>query len=116
MIFQVLFAALTAATMFYFLIATRRSALRRLFVLFFFGAGILFILDPDLSTRIANLVGIGRGADLIFYVSTLFLRRARDGGAESGARRGPGSAALTACRPTVRPRPTCWSSARARAR
>jgi hypothetical protein len=73
MIFQVLFTALTAATMFYFLIATRRSALRRLFVLFFFGAGILFILDPDLSTRIANLVGIGRGADLIFYVSTLFL-------------------------------------------
>jgi len=73
MIFQVLFTALTAAAMFYFLIVTRTSALRRLFVLFFFGAGIGFILDPDLTTTIANLVGIGRGADLIFYLSTLFL-------------------------------------------
>ena len=73
MIFQILFAVLTAVAMFYFLIATRRSALRRLFVLAFFGGGIVFILQPDLTTMIANLVGIGRGADLIFYLSTLFL-------------------------------------------
>jgi len=73
MIFQVLFTVLTAAAMFYFLIATRRSALRRLFVLVFFGGGIVFILQPDLTTTIANVVGIGRGADLIFYLSTLFL-------------------------------------------
>src|SRR5207253_1589304 len=48
-------------------------ALRRLFVLVFFGGGIVFILQPDLTTTIANVVGIGRGADLIFYLSTLFL-------------------------------------------
>ena len=38
-----------------------------------FGGGIVFILQPDLTTTIANVVGIGRGADLIFYLSTLFL-------------------------------------------
>lgn len=73
MIFKPLFALMTAACMFYFLILTRRSALRRLFVLFFFGSGILFILQPHLTNRLAFLVGIGRGADLIFYVSILFL-------------------------------------------
>jgi small membrane protein len=73
MIFKALFALLTAACMFYFLILTRKSALRRLFVLSFFGVGIVFILQPDLTTSIARLVGIGRGADLVFYLSILFL-------------------------------------------
>src|SRR5437763_9806741 len=72
-IFQLLFSGLTAAVMFYFLIVTRTSALRRLFVLLFFGSGIVFIIDPDLTTDIANLVGIGRGADLVLYLTTLFL-------------------------------------------
>ena len=72
-IFQLLFSALTAAVMFYFLIVTRTSALRRLFVVLFFGSGIVFIIDPDLTTDIANLVGIGRGADLVLYLTTLFL-------------------------------------------
>lgn len=31
-------------------------------------AGIVFVIDPELSTRIANFLGIGRGADLIFYL------------------------------------------------
>ena len=73
MIFKVLFALLTVLSMLYFLILARRSALRRLFVVFFFGTGLTFVVQPDLTTRIANLVGIGRGADLVFYLSTLFL-------------------------------------------
>ena len=32
------------------------------------GAGILLVWDPDLSTRIANTVGVGRGTDLLVYV------------------------------------------------
>jgi hypothetical protein len=71
--FQALFALATGALMFYFLIVTRKSALRRLFVVFVFGAGLAFILYPDIAMRMAQLVGIGRGADLIFYVSILFL-------------------------------------------
>ena len=71
--FQALFAAVTALIMFYFLILTRKSALRRLFALFIFGTGLVFILYPGLAMRIAHVVGIGRGADLVFYVSILFL-------------------------------------------
>ncbi len=73
MIFQVLFAAATVAIMFYFLVLTRRSAFQRLFVLAFFGVGTLLILVPDATTNIAHFLGVGRGADLVFYVSLLFL-------------------------------------------
>ena len=39
-------------------------------------AGIVLVLFPTLATRLANLVGIGRGADLVFYlfvIGSLFL-------------------------------------------
>ena len=72
-IFQLLFAMLTAGVMSYFLIFTRTSALRRIFVTVFFGGGLVFIIYPDLTTRLANVVGIGRGADLVLYLTTLFL-------------------------------------------
>ena len=32
------------------------------------GAGIVLVWDPDLSTRLANLVGVGRGTDLLVYL------------------------------------------------
>jgi hypothetical protein len=38
--------------------------------------GILLVLFPTLATRLANLIGIGRGADLVFYlfvISSLFV-------------------------------------------
>lgn len=31
-------------------------------------AGVFFVWSPDQSTRLAHLLGIGRGADLIYYV------------------------------------------------
>jgi hypothetical protein len=34
--------------------------------------GIALAIRPDLSTRIANAIGIGRGADLLLYVFILF--------------------------------------------
>ena len=30
--------------------------------------GAVFVIDPPFSTQIANLLGIGRGADLLFYL------------------------------------------------
>ena len=30
--------------------------------------GLVFVWVPDLSTALANLLGVGRGADLLFYV------------------------------------------------
>ncbi|HKJ02705.1 MAG TPA: DUF2304 domain-containing protein [Longimicrobiales bacterium] len=73
MTFQTLLMVLTGITTFYFLVATRNLAMQRLFVLVFFGTGFVFILKPDITNRIAVAMGIGRGADMIFYLSTLFL-------------------------------------------
>ena len=30
--------------------------------------GVILVIDPDLATHIANLLGIGRGTDLLFYL------------------------------------------------
>jgi hypothetical protein len=73
MIFHIGLAFVTALIMFYFLILVRKSAVRRLFVLVFFGTGIVMIMRPELTVRVAHGVGVGRGADLIFYLSILFL-------------------------------------------
>ena len=72
MIFKVVLTALTAAAMFYFLVLKRHSALPRVFLVLFFGTGLGFILWPEITNRLAAFVGIGRGADLILYTSTLF--------------------------------------------
>jgi hypothetical protein len=34
--------------------------------------GMVLVLYPDITMKLANLVGIGRGADLIFYLAILF--------------------------------------------
>jgi small membrane protein len=34
--------------------------------------GIVFVIAPNLSTRIANMIGIGRGADLVVYAFIMF--------------------------------------------
>jgi hypothetical protein len=34
--------------------------------------GIVLAVRPDLATRVANLIGIGRGTDLLLYVFLLF--------------------------------------------
>ena len=49
-----------------------KSAITDLAVLFVFAAlGIFFILFPDKSTAIAARLGVGRGADLLFYLCIL---------------------------------------------
>ena len=45
----------------------RAQALRRLGLLLFAAFAVWSILDPGVWTRLAKLVGIGRGADLILY-------------------------------------------------
>lgn len=46
----------------------RNLAIRRLAGLAFAGAWIVAVLAPDAVTRVANLVGVGRGTDLVLYV------------------------------------------------
>ncbi|MCL1900522.1 MAG: DUF2304 domain-containing protein [Promicromonosporaceae bacterium] len=46
----------------------RHQAFRRLFLLLFVLVAAAAILFPQLVTRVANLFGIGRGADLLLYL------------------------------------------------
>jgi hypothetical protein len=71
--FQVLLLLLVAAAMFYFMIVTRRSAVQRLFVLSFFVGVTVCVLFPAATTVVAHAIGIGRGADLVLYLSVFFL-------------------------------------------
>lgn len=40
-----------------------------------FAMGSVFIAVPDVATRLANRIGIGRGADLVLYVVVVWLVR-----------------------------------------
>jgi hypothetical protein len=51
----------------------RSGLLDRLIVLVFAAVGIVMTVAPDFSTKLANLVGVGRGVDLFFYLSILGL-------------------------------------------
>jgi hypothetical protein len=46
----------------------RQRAVRRLAALAFVAAWITAVLAPDVVTRLANAVGVGRGTDLVLYV------------------------------------------------
>ena len=49
----------------------RHLAIRRLVMLLGILVGIVVIIWPDLLTVLAQLVGIGRGADLLFYLAII---------------------------------------------
>lgn len=49
----------------------RRLAIRRLAVILVVGLAVLAIAVPSLTNRVASLVGIGRGADLLLYGLTI---------------------------------------------
>jgi len=51
----------------------RSGLLDRLMVLLFAILGAVMTIAPDFTTRVANLVGVGRGVDLFFYLSILGL-------------------------------------------
>jgi len=47
----------------------RSRTLNRILLLISVLAGIYFVLFPDVTTHLANLVGVGRGTDLVMYVA-----------------------------------------------
>lgn len=61
------------ATIFLYYVLNLRSAVFDLLLITaFFGVAVLFILSPDISNTIAKKLGVGRGADLLFYICILF--------------------------------------------
>ena len=57
----------------YVLALPKYQLLGKLFILLFVAILLLFALNPELSTTIANYFGVGRGADFLFYISHLLL-------------------------------------------
>jgi hypothetical protein len=54
----------------------RKSSFRsfyRLFILFALTAGVVAVLVPELTTKVAQVVGIGRGTDLVVYIFMLMV-------------------------------------------
>lgn len=41
--------------------------------LFFWGIALFIVLIPDITSHIARFVGVGRGADLVLYISIIAL-------------------------------------------
>ena len=57
----------------YMYLRLRSTLFDVLLILLFIGAGTFLILFPDYANRIAHWAGVGRGADLMFYLGILFL-------------------------------------------
>jgi small membrane protein len=55
----------------YLIIRLKKKVLDLVFLLALIVAAMVFILWPDLTNTIANKLGVGRGADLVFYTSIL---------------------------------------------
>lgn len=51
----------------------KQAALKKMLIFVFIIIAIIFIIKPDLADVVAHSVGIGRGADMIFYATTLVL-------------------------------------------
>lgn len=51
-----------------FVLQLRNKTFYRATLIVLMLVGIVFVLDPDLTTAIAHMLNVGRGADLLFYV------------------------------------------------
>lgn len=51
----------------------KQLAVRRLLIIAFAVFAVLTILFPSILTQVANLVGVGRGTDLLLYMTVLVL-------------------------------------------
>lgn len=61
-----------AAIFFYYVFRLRSAFFDLLLISLFFGFAVFFILSPNSTSRIAHQLGVGRGADLLFYCCILF--------------------------------------------
>lgn len=73
-VFQILAAVAIVIAAFFMLRGggARHQAIRRILTLLFIVAAASSVFFPQIWTALANLVGIGRGADLLLYLTVLF--------------------------------------------
>lgn len=69
--FQVLLVAALIFILVNYFRKTRSMAMDKILISLILLTGIFFAFYPDLTTKIAHYLGIGRGTDLIFYIAIL---------------------------------------------
>jgi len=47
----------------------RSAVFDKILIAAIFFAGIMFVIFPDFTTKISSFLGVGRGADLLFYMA-----------------------------------------------
>jgi hypothetical protein len=55
----------------YYVIRLRKTVLDLIILIILLVASVTFVLWPELTNKIANKLGVGRGADLLYYVCIL---------------------------------------------
>ena len=69
---QVLLIGGVVAIFLYYIFRLRNALFDLLAISLFSGVAIFFILFPEFTNEIAGRLGVGRGADLLFYSCILF--------------------------------------------
>ena len=73
MTFKYVLIVLLGGFLTYLLILPRKTVLRKGFIIVFVLIMLTFSVKPEWSAMLANYVGVGRGVDLLFYLSHLVL-------------------------------------------
>ncbi len=55
----------------YFLQRMQKAVLTVVLMILLSGTAVFFILQPERTNTIAHAIGVGRGSDLVFYISIL---------------------------------------------
>lgn len=66
---QPILLAVFAAVVFLYFARLRSRNSDGLVILLCFGIAALLVLRPRVATQLANMIGIGRGVDLVFYLA-----------------------------------------------
>lgn len=69
MIIRVLLLACLAAIGFFIFLRRNRLPLHIMTVFVLLAAGAVAVIDPEVPQRVAELVGVGRGTDLVTYIA-----------------------------------------------
>jgi small membrane protein len=69
---QVLLICGVVAIFLYYLFRLRSALMDLVLIALFSGLAIFFILSPQSTSAIAHRLGVGRGADMLFYICILF--------------------------------------------
>ena len=70
---QILLLTGVAFIALYFVTRLRKGVVDILVLTIMLALAVLFILKPELTNKLAAKVGVGRGVDLVFYISILII-------------------------------------------